>query len=98
MWIIDREISRIMKKTMFAAIFAAVLIFAPAQASAHEWDRDDADYPLRVAAYVLHPIGIAIEYLVLRPIHAIVSSSKDANIIFGHDTTEDEPEDYFEWK
>ncbi len=34
----------------------------------------DADsHPLRIIAYALHPIGFAAEWLVSRPIHALVS-------------------------
>ncbi len=87
-----------MKKTLFAALLAAALMFSARPASAHDYDRDDSDYPLRYIAYVVHPIGVAVEYAILRPIHWIVS--RDAvNEIFGHYPNATEPEEeYFRWE
>ena len=65
-------------------------------ASAHPYDRDDSDYPLRYMAYPLHALGMAIEYGFLRPIHWFVSH-ETPGIIFGHETGPRE-EPYFEWK
>lgn len=53
--------------------------FAPA----HEYDKDDSDHPLRYVAYALHPIGVAVEYVVLRPTHEMVSQPV-LHDIFGH--------------
>lgn len=60
---------------------AASLFAAPA--SAHKYDRDD-EHPLRYVAYVFHPIGVAFETVVSRPIHWFVSFSKFTNEWFGH--------------
>lgn len=75
-------------------LLCAFLTMVGAPALAHDYDSDDSDYPLRYAAYVVHPVGIAAEYLVLRPIHWIVSRP-NLCVIFGHDPR---PQDkYFEW-
>ena len=66
-------------------------------ASAHSYDRDDSDYPLRVVAYVVHPVGIAMEYGVLRPIHWVVSQP-NWSIIFGHEPNAKRDGEYFAWE
>ncbi|MCX7015647.1 MAG: hypothetical protein NTW86_24360 [Candidatus Sumerlaeota bacterium] len=85
------------KKLALLCILAALFLsYAPA-ASAHEYDRDDSDMWLRYVAYAIHPVGIAIEYGVLRPIHWVVSQ-KNLDILFGHKRTEDVSYCYFEWQ
>jgi hypothetical protein len=86
-----------MKRLLTLALMGAALLALPSLASAHEYDRDDSDYPLRVVAYAVHPIGIAVEYALLRPIHWLVSQP-DACIWFGHEPTENETHDYFAWQ
>ena len=87
-----------MKKTLLAALFALALLGLPATSQAHVYDRDDSDYPLRYVAYAVHPIGIAVEYALLRPIHWVVSRP-NLDIIFGHDPRREAEEcTYFEWK
>jgi hypothetical protein len=44
---------------------------------------DSQSHPLRLAAYALHPVGFALEWLVTRPIHAIVSQP-ELERVFGH--------------
>jgi hypothetical protein len=86
-----------MQKKLFATLAALTLLALPTVARAHEYDRDDSDYPLRYVAYVLHPLGIAAEYLVLRPIHWLVSQP-NCDIIFGHDPRKDEDKNYMRWE
>ena len=51
---------------------------------ADEYDEDSAGHPLRIVAYVLHPVGVAIDYLVLRPAHWLVSH-EPMKTLFGHE-------------
>jgi len=44
---------------------------------------DSQAHPLRVVAYALNPVGYALEWLVTRPIHALVSQP-DLKNVFGH--------------
>jgi hypothetical protein len=44
---------------------------------------DSQSHPLRIAAYALNPVGFAVEWLVTRPIHALVSQP-ELERIFGH--------------
>lgn len=67
-----------------AALVAMALTLVAMPAAAHDYDRDDSDYPLRYIAYALHPVGIALEYGVTRPIHWLVSQPH-LRIVFGHD-------------
>jgi hypothetical protein len=87
-----------MKKTLFTALFAAMLLALPTAGQAHVYDRDDSDYPLRYIAYALYPVGLAVEYAVLRPIHWVVSQP-NLDKFFGHDPRrEEEAGTYFEWE
>jgi len=47
-----------------------------------EYD-DTQSHPVRLAAYALHPVGYAAEWLVFRPLHYVVSLPYVAEV-FGH--------------
>lgn len=55
----------------------------PISATAHDAYDDSESNPLRLVAYVVHPVGVAIEWLVMRPIHFLVSQPQ-IEPIFGH--------------
>ncbi len=61
----------------------AVVILASTGARADEYDPRRAGHPLRIVAYVLHPIGVAVDYLILRPAHW-AGSQEPLRTIFGH--------------
>lgn len=42
-------------------------------ALADPYDKERAGHPLRVAAYVLYPIGALIDILIMRPAHWLIS-------------------------
>ena len=68
---------------VLAMLCAMTLSFAsPALADAY--DADPAGHPLRIVAYVLHPVGVAIDYLILRPAHWLVSQ-EPMKTVFGHE-------------
>jgi hypothetical protein len=50
---------------------------------AHDAYDDSEANPLRLAAYAVNPAGFAIEWLVMRPIHFLVSQPR-LERIFGH--------------
>ena len=64
-----------------ALMLAAML--SPGLASADEYKSTLAGHPLRLLAYAFHPIGVAIDYIVLRPSHWLVSH-EPLKTIFGH--------------
>ncbi|GEM_PF-499286 len=78
-----------MKNKTFAAIGILLLAvafcaFAP-QARAHDYRRGTStDHPLRIVAYIVHPVGMALEYVVMRPIHYVVSQPK-LDVLCGHE-------------
>ena len=45
--------------------------------------RQYAGHPLRIVAYVLHPVGVLFDYLIFRPAHWI-GSKEPMKTIFGH--------------
>ena len=48
-----------------------------------EYD-DSQSHPLRIAAYLVHPIGWLAEWLIYRPFHLIVSGTEPQEAFFGH--------------
>jgi hypothetical protein len=70
--------------TEVAAVFFLV---GPAAAYVDEYDDYEDSHPLRLIAYVIHPIGFSLEWLVTRPIHALVSQP-ELEPVFGHQSSE----------
>lgn len=75
-----------MKKAKWTLAVAGLILLAPYQSQAHDYDRDDSEYWLRYVAYALHPIGYAADHLVMRPIHCLISWNQTTNNIFGHES------------
>lgn len=73
-----------MKKRLTLATATVLMLLSANTSQAHVYDRDDSDYWLRYVAYALHPIGVIVETLVLKPIHYVVSYSPATNDFFGH--------------
>ena len=63
---------------------AALWLAVPGAALADDYDPQRAGHPLRIAAYVLHPVGVAVDWLVLRPAHWL-GSQPVLRSLFGHD-------------
>jgi hypothetical protein len=57
---------------------------APRPAAADDYDDQSSGHPLRIIAYVLHPFGVAIDYLLLRPAHWL-GTQEPLKTIFGHE-------------
>lgn len=73
-----------MKRFIAAGILALVLAWSAAPAAAVPDDYDDMQsHPLRVAAYLVYPIGFTAEWLVFRPFHYVVSRPY-LDAFFGH--------------
>ena len=68
--------------TLLALGMIAIASATPTRAD--EYDEKDAGHPLRIIAYVLHPVGVAIDYLLLRPAHWL-GSREPLKTIFGHE-------------
>ncbi len=71
-------------RLLIAPVILSIALFSvPGQAAADEYD-DSQSNPLRILAYVLHPIGVITEWTVTRPFHFLVSGTKAQEYIFGH--------------
>jgi len=74
-------------KTLRFLIVPIVLWFAlfsvPRQVLADEYDESQS-HPLRLMAYLAHPVGVLLEWITIRPFHALVSGTKELEYIYGH--------------
>lgn len=70
------------KKSVFAAA-AALVLTLPLSAYSGEYDDFEDSHPLRILAYPVHAVGYAMEWLITRPIHTLVSQP-DLEPVFGH--------------
>ena len=64
--------------------FAAAVLMVALTSSVHaeEYEPSNAGQPLRVAAYVVHPVGVIYDYLILRPAYWI-GSQQPFRTLFG---------------
>lgn len=81
-----RHVSR--RRSCAAFVFAALVLASASPAAADEYDARRAGHPLRVVAYGVHPIGVALDWLLFRPAHWVVSQPVLSHI-FGHDVDEE---------
>jgi len=76
--------SRFTRKWVASIVFAVSMFAIAAPAAADEYDPQYAGHPLRVIAYVVHPVGVALDLLIFRPAHWIGSYEPIA-LLFGHE-------------
>lgn len=68
-----------------ALVLAALLAGAlAAPAAADDYDPDEAGHPLRLVAYAVHPVGVALDWLIMRPAHWVVHH-EPLRTLFGHE-------------
>lgn len=82
-----------MRRLVVALGVMVWLAAVPGAARAHDAYDDSQAHPLRIAAYVVNPIGVAVEWLFTRPFHFMVSSPA-LERTFGHTPHEDPFGDY----
>lgn len=63
------------------ALCAAITVSAPAQAD--EYDSQQTGHPVRIAAYILHPVGVILDTLIFKPAHWLVHR-EPFTTLFGH--------------
>ena len=66
-----------------ALVLLTTLLATASPALADHYDPLKAGHPLRITAYVLHPIGVMIDTLIFRPAHWVVSRD-GLKTLFGH--------------
>jgi hypothetical protein len=69
--------------TLVAALGLAAMLAIASPAAADRYEPREAGHPLRIVAYVLHPVGVLIDTLIFRPAHWIGSFEPLATL-FGH--------------
>ena len=77
------ESPRAARARRYAAALALVLTLTAGPAFADEYDVEHAGHPLRIAAYVLHPVGVLVDRVILRPAHWL-GSHEPLKTLFGH--------------
>lgn len=73
----------ISRSLIVAVALVSTLGIQTATAAPDEYD-DSQSHPLRVAAYLMHPVGWLAEWIVFRPLHFLVSATKPQEAFFGH--------------
>ncbi len=66
------------------AVALAVFLATPRSAQADEYERDRAGHPVRIVAYLLHPVGVVLDYLIFRPAHWL-GHREPFQTLFGHE-------------
>lgn len=84
------------RRRWISALSLALVLALASPATADEYDASNAGHPVRFVAYLLHPIGVLIDYVLLRPAHWLVSN-EPMKTIFGHkgSTHEHDSETFF---
>ena len=67
---------------LIALVMMGVASATPVRAD--DYDEKSSGHPVRIIAYLLHPVGVAIDYLILRPAHWL-GSREPLKTIFGHE-------------
>ena len=52
-----------------AAVLVASCLVGASPSVADEYDSTRAGHPFRIAAYVIHPVGVLLDALLMRPAH-----------------------------
>jgi hypothetical protein len=71
-----------------AAVLALAALAAAAPARADTYDPQRAGHPVRVLAYIVHPVGVMLDLLIFRPAHWI-GSQPGLDKFFGHKRYDD---------
>ena len=80
----SRLASRLRGRLVAALLVGFLLVAGAAPAIADDYDPKRSGHPLRIVAYVVHPVGVLIDFILLRPAHWI-GSQAGFRTIFGHD-------------
>jgi hypothetical protein len=71
-----------------AALLAVAALAFATSARADEYDPQRAGHPVRIIAYVVHPVGVVLDLLIFRPAHWI-GSLPGLDEFFGHEPYDD---------
>ena len=65
--------SRFGRKLAAVVLVVSLTVAAASPAFADRYDKRLAGHPLRIAAYILYPVGALLDVLIVRPAHWLVS-------------------------
>ena len=74
---------RVLRRPVASGLLALGLLASASPAAADEYDPKYAGHPLRILAYIAHPVGVMFDYLLFRPAHWI-GMHEPIKTIFGH--------------
>ena len=72
------------RKIAAVLLVVSLSIAAASPAFADRYDKKRTGHPLRIAAYVLYPVGALIDVLIFRPAHWLVSQEPFKSAV-GHE-------------
>jgi outer membrane protein OmpA-like peptidoglycan-associated protein len=72
-----------LRRWLIGTVLTVTFASRPVLAHPDAYD-DSQSHPLRVAAYLVHPIGFLAEWLIYRPFHLLVSGTEPQEAFFGH--------------
>lgn len=76
----SRRASRLAAR--IAAGLTVLCLVAAVPAAAEEYESDRSGHPLRVLAYVVHPVGVILDTILFRPLHWL-GSHEPLKTLFG---------------
>ena len=76
---VERRLCRLLCAGVLAL---AVLALAAPSGAADDYDSKQAGHPVRIAAYVLHPVGVILDTLIFRPAYWL-GSHEPLRTLFG---------------
>jgi hypothetical protein len=77
---------RALRPILASTVLGLALLGQATPAAADEYDPTYAGHPVRIIAYIVHPVGVALDYLIFRPAHWL-GMHEPWKTIFGHTDT-----------
>ncbi len=65
--------SSIRSRVVALALAIALVVASASPAFADRYDKKRAGHPLRIAAYIIYPVGALLDVLIMRPAHWLIS-------------------------
>lgn len=72
-----------LRRRLGALLFVGALLAAGSPALGHDHDSTRSGHPLRLVAYIVHPVGVILDTLILQPLHWL-GSHEPIQTLIGH--------------
>lgn len=73
-----------MKRIFATLLVMGVVSLWPAPRAMADPYEDGQANPFRILAYLINPFGVALEWAIARPLHAVADANSTTRYIFGH--------------